>query len=361
MEHYDIEKLKKEIYGWDVKAPSANIRAQIKHNWDAMAKPLDSMGVFEDMVAKIGAILGTDKPDISRRALIIMCADNGVVEEGISQSGQEVTAIVARDMGIGRSNVCHMAKAVGCDTIPVDIGINSDETFDGVLEKKVRNGTRNFVIEPAMTGEEMYKAICNGIDIVRECKEKRYTMLATGEMGIGNTTTSSAIAAAVLELDACAVVGRGAGLSDLGLEKKRKVVEEAIERYKLYDANAEEVLRCVGGLDIAGLVGVYLGGCRYRLPIVIDGAISLVAAYVAEQIRPGAKDYMIASHKSREPLCKMLLEELELDTCIDAGMALGEGTGAVMLLGMLDTVMALYDNNRSFEDILMKPYERFGK
>ncbi len=361
IEQFDLNELKHEIYGWQVKAPSDNIRAQIKRNWDAMAKPLDSMGVFEDMVARIGAILGTEKPDISRRALIIMCADNGVVEEGISQSGQEVTAIVTRDMGIGRSNVCHMAKAVGCDTIPVDIGINSDEVFDGVLDKKVRKGTRNFAIEPAMSEAEMYQAICTGMEIVRECKEKGYTMLATGEMSIGNTTTSSAIAAGLLGLDACAVVGRGAGLSDEGLLKKRKVVQEAYDRYKLYDFIAPEVLRCVGGLDIAGLVGVYLGGCRYEIPVVVDGAISLVAAYVAEQLRPGAKDYMIASHKSREPLCEMLLEELGLNACIDAGMALGEGTGAVMLLGILDTVMALYDNNRSFEDISMKPYERFGK
>lgn len=343
----------------EITSYNKNVEKLIKKNWDKMAKPLDSMGKFEGIIARIGGILGEEYPDISKRALVIMCGDNGVVCEGISQSGQEVTAIVAKDMGIGKSNVCHMAKAVNVDCYPVDIGINTDDIYEGVLCKKVKKGTRNFTKEYAMTEEDVSKAISVGIEMVRKLKDDGYKIIATGEMGIGNTTTSSAITASLLNLPAKKVTGRGAGLSDAGLKKKIEIIDRAIEKYDLYKTSPFTVLSAVGGLDIAGLTGVFIGGAIYKIPIIIDGAISITAAFVAEKLCEGAKDYMIASHQSREGLYPYLMRELDLSPCIDADMALGEGTGAVMLISMLDVSLSLYNNNRSFEDINIAPYERY--
>ena len=204
---------------------------EIRSRWDGVAKPLDSLGRFEDITARIGAVHDSDDLDIKKRAVIIMCADNGVVEEGISQSGQDVTAAVAGWMGKGKSSVCRMAKTCKADTIAVDVGINMDGTPKGVLDRKVMKGTRNFAHEPAMTEDECMQAIDAGIDIVGECSTRGYKLLATGEMGIGNTTTSSALAAALLGLEAADVTGRGAGLSNSGLSKKIRVIQDALDRY----------------------------------------------------------------------------------------------------------------------------------
>ena len=277
--------------------PDEAVRKQVKKNWDSIAKPLDGMGSFEGLTAQIGAILGNDEIDISGKAVLIMCADNGIVEEGVTQSDQSVTYQVAQSMARKQSSVCRMADSIGAETIPVDIGINNIEE-DGVLNKKIRPGTRNFSKEPAMTEEETIRAIETGIELVLVCKSKGYNIIATGEMGIGNTTTSSAIAAALLKCDPQKVTGRGAGLSNHGLSRKQQLVAGAIEKYDLYMADALTILSTVGGLDIAGLTGVCIGGAVYHIPIVLDGVISMAAALVAERILPGVKAYL-PSHRCR--------------------------------------------------------------
>lgn len=342
-----------------IEAPSEEIRKRVLRNWDAVAKPIDGMGRFETLTAQIGAIMRTDKIDISKKAVIIMCADNGIVAEGVSQSGQEVTAAVAKAMGIQQSAVGRMAKAVGADTIPVDIGINQKEPILGLLQKKVRCGTRNFREEPAMTEQEMICAISVGIDIVCSCKEAGYKILATGEMGIGNTTTSSAVAAALLQCEIDSVTGKGAGLSDAGLFCKRQVIAEAMEKYHLYHADALTVLMTVGGLDIAGLVGICIGGALFHVPIVLDGVISMAAALLAERIVPGTKAYLLPSHRGKEPAAKWIAEELGLEPVIDAKLALGEGTGAVMLFPLLDMALCVYRDKMTFENLQIEQYKRF--
>lgn len=317
------------------------------------------MGRFETITAQIGAILGTDEIDISKKAVIIMCADNGIVEEGISQSGQEVTAAVAAQMGKGASSVGKMAAKIGADTIPVDIGINGKEQIAGVLNKKVRCGTRNFSKEPAMTREETVRAIFTGIGIVEECKRKGYQILATGEMGIGNTTTSSAVAAALLRCEADEVTGRGAGLCDEKLQRKKQMITEAVKKYKLYEAEPLIVLQTVGGLDIAGLVGVCIGGGVFHIPIVLDGVISMVAALLSERIAQGTIRYLIPSHKGKEPAVEKLMKELGIEPVIDGRMALGEGTGAVMMLSLLEMAMCVYRKRTLFSDISVEQYERY--
>ena len=342
-----------------------NTYEEILRRWDRIAKPLGSLGRFEEMTARIGAVQGTADVDISKRAVIMMCADNGIVEEGISQSGQEVTRSVAEWMGRGESSVCRLAAVCKADTVPVDAGINMEGSPHGVADRKVMKGTRNFRKEPAMTEDECMQAINAGIDTVCECSMDGYRLLAAGEMGIGNTTTSAALASALLGLDVDEVTGRGAGLSDAGLKRKKEIIREALDRYRPDGADQKspeytmEMLAAVGGLDIAGMAGVFIGGALYHIPVVIDGFISSVAALVAERLAPGCRSYMLASHCGREPGMKKVLAELGLEPVIDAGLALGEGTGAVMLFPLLDAALALYRDGLVFDDTAVGQYERF--
>ncbi len=341
---------------------------EIRQRWDRVAKPLGSLGRFEDITARIGAVHDSADIDIRKRAVIMMCADNGIVDEGISQSGQDVTAAVAAWMGRGESSVCKMAKTCRTDTIAVDVGINMDGSPAGVMDRKVMKGTRNFAVEAAMSEDECMEAIDAGIDVVCDCSAKGYRLLATGEMGIGNTTTSSAIAAALLGVDVRDVTGRGAGLSTKGLEKKIAVIQKALDIYCPDDDEDREspeftlrMLSCVGGLDIAALAGVYIGGAMNHIPVIIDGFISAVAALVAERLVPGTKDSMIASHMGREPGMKLILSNLGLEPVIDGNLSLGEGTGAVMLIPLLDAVLALYSDGLNFEETEVGQYKHFDE
>jgi len=261
-----------------IEEPDKKIRQEIKANWDRVAKPLDGLGEFEGLLARIGAILGSPEIDIAKKAVIVMCADNGVVAEGISQSGQEITAAVTENLGKRNTSVCKMAQTVGAEVFPVDIGVNTDRIFPGVISRKVKKGTNDFLLKPAMSEREAMQAVRVGMELVKECKEAGYTLLGTGEMGIGNTTTSAAMAAALLSIPPEIVAGRGAGLSDEGLVRKRQVISEALEKYQLRETEPMRILCSVGGLDIAGLCGVFLGGAKYHMPIVADGVISAVAA-----------------------------------------------------------------------------------
>lgn len=341
---------------------------EIRARWDKVAKPLNSLGRFEDLSARIGAIHDSADIDIRKRAVIMMCADNGVVAEGVSQSGQDVTAAVAGWMGRGESSVCRMAKQCRVDTIPVDIGINMDGSPGGVLDRKVMKGTRNFALEPAMTEDECMQAIEAGIDVVCECSVQGYKLLATGEMGIGNTTTSSALAAALLGRDVRSVTGRGSGLSTEGLERKIRVIQDALDKYSPDEAEdtdtpefTSHMLACVGGLDIAGLAGVFIGGAIYHIPVIIDGFISSVAALVAERLVPGTRNYMISSHMGKEPGMKFILDILGLEPVINGRLSLGEGTGAVMLMPLLDAALTLYSDGLSFEETTVGQYQHFDE
>ncbi|MGN0343305.1 MAG: nicotinate-nucleotide--dimethylbenzimidazole phosphoribosyltransferase [Roseburia sp.] len=350
---------KDEIMQIRIEEPTREMYDAVKQVWDEIGKPLDSLGCFEDMICRIGAIRGTTEVRVTKRAVITMCADNGIVAEGVSQSGQEVTAIVAANMARGISSVCRMAHLAGADVIPVDIGIATEICEPNLRNRKVAMGTRNFLQEPAMTEGECARAIGVGIEMVKTCSGKGYELLATGEMGIGNTTTSSAVAAALLQRVPHEIAGRGAGLSDRGLRRKYQVIGEAIEKYDLYHADPFTILKTVGGLDIAGLTGVFIGGALCHIPVIIDGVISAVSALLAERLVPGCRKYMLASHVSREPAAAQILELLELTPVIHANLALGEGTGAVMLMPLLDMALSVYQSHTTFEDIRVEQYQRF--
>lgn len=360
---------REELESIKIDAPSEEIYRQIRAGWDQAAKPLDGMGRFEELTARIGAIQGRAVPDIGKKAVVVMCADNGIVEEGISQSGQEVTVTVAALMGQGKSSVCRLAEAAGADVIPVDIGIADAGKLAGVSNRKIAFGTKNFRKEPAMTESEALAAIRVGMDAARSCKEQGYGLIAAGEMGIGNTTTCAAVAAALTGCTPEEAAGRGAGLSDEGLRRKRLIIGEALRRYGFVRSgdmpshdvppDALYVLSCVGGLDIAGLTGVMIGGAVYRIPVVSDGVITAVAALAAERIKPGTVAFVLPSHKSREPVGERVLSELGLRPVIDAEMALGEGTGAVMMCALLDLAVRFYAERTMFSDTRIEPYTRW--
>ena len=325
--------------------------------WDAVAHPLHSLGLLEDAIVKIAGAQGTDQVDLSKKAVVAMCADNGVVAEGVSQSGQDVTAVVANHMGTGTSSVCRMAKVAGARVVPVDVGVAVPVTEGCILQRCVRRGTRNLAVEPAMTEAECFQAILTGVEVVKDLKAEGYTLLATGEMGIGNTTTSVALVSVLLGRDPDEVTGRGAGLSSEGLRRKVDAIRRGIAVNRPDPQDPVDTLRKVGGLDIAGLVGVFLGGALYHVPVLIDGLISSVAALVAARLCPAALDYMLASHASNEPAGRLVLEALGLKPVICAQMCLGEGTGAVAMMPLLDMALAMYGEMCSFDDYQIDAYE----
>ena len=275
-----------------------------RKRWDSIAKPLHSLGKMEDLVVQIAGITGSPDMNLKKRALVAMCADNGVVEEGVTQTGQEVTAIVAENFLTGDTSACTMCRQCGTDVYPVDVGMAVDTKVPTDL--KVAMGTRNMVKEPAMTREEAAKGIEAGIEMVSRLKAKGYGLLATGEMGIGNTTTSSAVASVLLDRPVEEMTGRGAGLSSDGLHRKITAVKTAL---------------------------------------------------IAQRICPTVGDYMIASHVSKEPAAHLILEALGKEAVIHGDMCLGEGSGAVALFPFLDMGTAVYQSMSTFDDIHVEQYE----
>lgn len=327
-----------------------------RKRWDSIAHPLHSLGKLEDMVVQLAGITGNPDVHAEKRVLVPMCADNGVVEEGVTQTGQEITALVAENFLCTKAASSIMCKSVKCDIFPVDVGIATDVS---ILNRKIAYGTKNMTKEPAMSREEAIKAIETGIEVAEMMKEKGYQILATGEMGIGNTTTSSAVAAVLLELPVETMTGRGAGLSTDGLNRKIQAIKKAIELHHPDKKDPVDVLAKVGGFDIAAIAGLFLGGAALQMPVVIDGVISATGALAAASLCPLCKDYMLASHVSKEPAGALLLEALGKEAPLHCDMCLGEGTGALNLFPLLDTGLAVYHGMGDFGKWGMDAYEHF--
>ncbi len=323
--------------------------------WDSIAKPLHSLGKLEDLVVLLAGIVSDPEPSIKKKAVIVMCADNGVVDEGVTQTGREVTAVVAGNIQKGCSSVCTMGRYAGADILPFDIGIVTDTLAD--RRYKVRYGTANMANEPAMTRQEALQAIEAGISIAAECRAAGYELLATGEMGIGNTTTSSAVASVLTGCSVELMTGRGAGLTSAGLKKKIDAIHRAIARNRPDPGDPVDVLAKVGGLDLAALTGLYLGCAAHRIPLVMDGFISCTAALAASALCPLCLEYIIPSHRSAEPGAVKLLQILGKDPLLYGNMCLGEGTGAVTLFPILDIALAVYDCASTFKEIAVEQYK----
>ena len=344
----------KNISGLDVKAMQKS-----HEHWNSIAKPLNSLGILEKYIMQIAGITGNPNVKLNKRCAVIMCADNGVVCEGVTQTGSEVTSIVANAIADGTSNINRMAQTFNADVIAVDMGINSDIKNDKVINRKIAYGTKNIACESAMTLQQAEQAISYGIDIVRDLKNKDTDIIVTGEMGIGNTTTSSAVTSVLLGVSPELVTGKGSGLDEVRFRHKIEVVKKATEINSPDRNNPLEVLSKLGGFDIAGMTGLFLGGAVYHVPVIIDGVISAVSALLAYRINPESRDFMLCSHVSKEPAGKMILDEIGLKPIINAELCLGEGTGGILLLPMLDGALSVYNSAHKFENLPMERYVEF--
>ena len=337
--------------------PSEEAEERAAKRWSEGAMPLGGLGGFQEIVVQLAGIAKTPDVQMENRALVVFCGDNGIVEEGVSQTGQDVTAKVVHHMADHTGVSSLMAKKAGCDLFALDLGIACDMDSSGVIDRKIFHGTRNFLRENAMSRKETLAAILTGADMARVLKECSYQMVLGGEMGIGNTTTASAVTALLLGADPEEVTGRGAGLSNSGLKRKTEVIREGICRRDPDPADIPAVLSAFGGADIAGLTGLILGCAAEGLPMVLDGFITLAAALAAYRICPEALSVMIPSHIPAEQGAEKILSELPLSPAIRAGLHLGEGTGALMLLPMLDMALEVYRRRVSFDEMEVEAYQ----
>jgi len=339
-----------------INKPDEQAMRQAKKRLDNIAKPLNSLGRLEELIIKCAGIYRTDRFNFDKKCVVAMCADNGVVEEGVTQVDSCVTAAVTCSMAHGGSTVCVMARSLGAEVFPVDIGVRCDLDCEGVLPRKLMYGTENIAKGPAMDRKTAESAIGIGMDMVASVKRRGYKLIATGEMGIGNTTTSAAVASVLLGLLPETITGRGAGLSDAGLIRKIEVIKRAISLNRPDPEDPVDVLSKVGGLDIAGMAGLFLGGAVHGVPVLIDGLISSVAALIAVRLEPAVRDYIFATHVSREPASLHILKELSLKPFLDCDMCLGEGTGAVAAFPLFDLALEIYRKMSTFSDMDIEAY-----
>lgn len=331
--------------------------AACQAHWDGVAKPVGSLGKLEDLLVRVAGATGSPAIDLGKKAVLVFCADNGVLAQGVAQSDHTVTTAIARSLAAGTASVNVMAKAAGASVLPVDMGMI--DTVPGLRPCKLASGTGDISQGPAMTRAQAEEAIGIGIRLVEEQKAAGLRLLATGEAGIGNTTTSSAVASVLLGLDPALVTGRGSGLTDEGLQRKEGAIRRALAVNAPDPADPVDALAKVGGFDLAAMTGAFLGGAVHGLPVVADGFISAVAALCAVRLCPAAADYILPSHVSAEPAGRLVLEALGFDPVLHGGMRLGEGTGAVALFPLLDLAAAVYGQAASFGDIQVEPYRRW--
>ena len=323
-------------------------------HWDQIAKPLHSLGLLEDAIVKIAGITGKAPVSLDRCALFLACADNGITQENVTQTGSEVTLAVAGNLVKRKTSVCIMAEFASVDIFPLDFGMSNE--IAGIKNYKITRGTKNFAKGPAMEYEDAITIIENGILAAEEILEKNYDLLCLGEMGIGNTATSSAVTSALLQLPAKDVTGRGSGLSPEGVLHKIHIIETALKRLKPDPEDSIDVLSKVGGFDIAALCGACLACAKHHVPVLLDGFISSVAALCAVKLCPECKDYLLASHVSKEPAGRLLLDALGLKPLLTCEMCLGEGTGAVAAVPLLKMAAGVYHHASAFNEIGIEKY-----
>lgn len=332
-------------------APVDESRAEaVQRRLDNKTKPLGSLGRLEELAKRVCLITGKDDPDVGRKAVFVFAGDHGVVDEGVSAYPRAVTAQMVYNFVRGGAGVNVLARHIGADVIVADIGVDHDfEPADGLRIVKVAKGTKNMAKGPAMSREETVRAIEVGIGLVNEFAQKGYGLVATGDMGIGNTTPSAAMAAVFTGLPADKVTGYGTGINEESFKRKVSVIEKAIEVNRPDPGDALDVLAKLGGLEIAGIAGIVLGAAANRIPVVVDGFISSAGALAACELKPEAKGYVIAAHRSVEAGHLAVLNRIGHRPLLDLDMRLGEGTGAVLAMGLVDAGLKVLKEMATFE------------
>jgi len=326
--------------------------AKAQHKIDNKTKPLGSLGILEDLAIKISVIQNTLNPTLKRKALFTFAADHGIVEEGVSAFPSEVTAQMVENFLAGGAAINILCKHNNIDIKIIDAGVKVDfNPHPDLITKKVRQGTRNFAIEAAMTKEEAIQTIENGMDVFfEENKKEKIDILGLGEMGIGNTTSATAVICTITGLAVKEATGRGTGVDDKGLEHKSKVIINALNFHKLDKSQGLEILQTIGGFELAGIVGAVLAAASQKTVVVLDGVISTAAGLIAYLINPKIKDFLISGHKSIEVSQKSALAFMGLRPVLDLNMRLGEGTGAALTIDLVDAACGIMRDMASFED-----------
>jgi nicotinate-nucleotide--dimethylbenzimidazole phosphoribosyltransferase len=324
---------------------------EARRRLDSLTKPIGSLGRLEQIAAQMFSIFGGAIPLPLHRAAYVFAADHGVVAAGVSAYPAEVTTQMVLNFLRGGAAINVLAREHRAALTVVDVGVDAElEDAPGLCRMKVRRGSRNMLQEPAMTEEEMFRALEVGLHLAETAKEKNEHLVAVGEMGIGNTTAASAITSLLTHLPAGKVTGRGAGLNAKGRNRKLHVIRRALKRHFADNPNPEplEILRCLGGLEIAAMTGFILGAAANRIAIVYDGFISTAAAAVAHAVAPQVRDYLFAGHCSEEPGHRFLLRTIGIEPILSLNMRLGEGTGAVLAMPVIESAARLLAEMATF-------------
>lgn len=343
-----LENISRNIYPLDKSSME-----KAKKRLDRLIKPKGSLGKMEDICMQLAGIYEQKEFDTSKKVIIAFAGDHGVYEEGVAPDPQDITVLQFPNFTKGLCGVGVISKFVGADVVAVDVGINCDKRLEGVLDYKIRKGTSNMAKGPAMSREEAIRSLEIGIEVSEECIKKDYKIIGIGEMGIANTTPSTAIVSVICGCKPEEITGIGAGLKKERLEHKAQVIKRAIELNNPNPTDGIDVLAKVGGFEIGAMAGVILGCSANRIPVVIDGFISYAAALIAYKINPKCKEYMIASHMSAEQGTQKALEILKLNPILNMDMRLGEGSGAALAFNIIEASNYTYKNMATFDEIDM--------
>lgn len=318
---------------------------------DNKTKPLGSLGRIEEFGRRVAAISGSMKPDLSKKVIYTFAGDHGVVEEGVSAFPKEVTPQMVFNFLNGGAGVNVLARHAGAEVRVVDMGVDFDfGTVHGLIDRKVARGTKNLAIGPAMTRDEAIAALEAGITLALEAKSEGVAILGTGDMGIGNTTPSSAIIAVFSGISVRELTHRGTGINDEALEKKIKAIEQGLAVNRPDPSDPLDVLTKVGGFEIAGIAGLVLGAAAAGIPVVVDGFISTAGALIASELHPSVKEYIFAAHESVEIGHAFMLKRLEAEPILDLKLRLGEGTGAALAMTLIEAGAKVLCEMASFEE-----------
>lgn len=338
----EVDALVREVLPLDRSAMTAAETYQAR-----LAKPPGSLGRLEEISIQLAGITGRVHNALNKKQLLVFAADNGVVAEGVSSAPQSVTKQQTINLMRGKTGAAVLAKHFGCGLTVCDVGVNADIYESTVLNRKIAYGTQNICTGPAMTREQTLQAILTGAEIARTVDAD---VIGVGEMGIGNTTTSSAVLAVLLGTDVEAVTGRGGGITEEGFRKKKAVIRTAIEVNRPDRDDVVGVLSKVGGFDLAAMCGAFLGAAAARRPAVIDGLISAAAALCAVRLCPNVRGYLVPSHASFEIGYRLAMEAMDLRPLFDLGMRLGEGSGCPLAFQVLDAACAVTNDMATFDE-----------
>jgi nicotinate-nucleotide--dimethylbenzimidazole phosphoribosyltransferase len=324
-------------------------QAKARHN--QLTKPLGSLGILEDIGVRLAAIYGTVKPKITRKGVVVFAADHGVTEAGVSAYPKAVTEQMVLNFLRGGAAINVLSQTQNVEMMVFDVGVDADfSEHPQLLKRKVAGGTRNMLEHPAMTHEEVLQGLEVGIEAANMMIDKGVNLIAAGDMGIGNTTAATAIISVMTGLSPAELTGRGTGVDDAGVQRKIEAIEKAIELHQVKKGEGLELLRCVGGLEIAAMAGFYLACAARRVAIVLDGFISHAAALVATSLNPNVKDYLFASHTSHNPVHRKRLEMLGVEPLFNFSLRLGEGTGAVLAMPVIESAAAILSDMATFAE-----------